>query len=359
MQYTPVLKARDAEFLALATAPPSLTMTPVLELQPTRPVKPRAMGVKRLRPTSGTTDAARFLDDVALSWSAPYFLDISRVATAATRPTWWAFLTSIAVLNGRSAPIPVLSATDSAATILQAVPLAKSAGRAAIRVSVNLNGSLPNLATALAGLSSALSIPSQDIDVILDWESLAAAPPPAFAPVPTLDQLEATTLGLLSTLPAQHGAIHLSGTAEMPADMQAGTWTFYRREWQLWQRINVAASVPVIFSDYAGYPLPSPGFGNPKYGHLRYTHTDRLEVVRFKGPVLAPAFTKCCKEAAKAPYFLQSTFSAADARIASIAAAKETTGDPMQWRQIALIHHFALVDSQLKALPPVPPPGTP
>lgn len=356
IQYIPILKARDAELAALSTAPGSLGITPLFELQPTAPASRSSTSVPT-RSKSAMTDASYFLDDVARQWKDPLYLDVSRVAPVTHRAPWW-YLVYARCLFGAfpsGTVMPVVHDVDTTSDRQAARPLAKLADRAALRLSLPF----PNLkavAALMTAVAADLDLAPQDIDLVLDWKDELE---PKFI---SLDNAEAHSLAVIAAFGGQHGRISLAGTPNSSDFVQAGDWSVTRREWWLWLRLQ-AAGIEITYGDYALYPPTDPVQAAPKYGHLRYSSGDRLHVHRRPiprtGGGLGGAFRACCAHLVTEPHFLGATFSLADQQIADVAAGRKVMGAAGSWRQLAQVHHFALVANQLAAPPPAPIPGTP
>lgn len=356
MEYVPVLKGKGAEIAAALTSPKTLAMTPLFEIQqaPTAPIDPSTGVAKKQK--SAPTDAAYFLDEVARLWSDPLYVDISRVSTApASRTQWWNLL---ALLNNMaSVPVdlmPVVAFHDDAASRAAAGTVAIT-GRAALRVPMSLVRLNPTVLTGLvADVATDMSLQAADIDVVLDWSNELEAH--------TLDTLENDTLAAITALGADHGRLVVVGTPQDSAFVQVGDWDPVRREWWLWLRL-AHAGVDVVYGDYALYPPSDPVPAQARYGHLRYSSGDRMYVHRRAIPTtgggLGAAFEDCCTHLLGTGPWLGASFSKADQRIADIAAKADKAGAAGVWRQIAVQHHFSLVDSLLAAPPAAPPPGTP
>lgn len=354
-EYVPVLKAREAEIKALLSAPRSLDVTPLFELQEASPptVDPVTGVPKRSKRTA--TDAAYFMDDVVRLWDDPIYVDISRVSPASMRETWWRLL---AVLNGvasvRAKLIPVLVPGDSLSTIAAAARVAAVTGRLSVRISmpqVRFNPSV--LATTLGDVASSAGVLATAVDVILDWEDALEGL--------ALDDLERDTIGAIRAIGTSHGRLVTVGTPNSSGFVQVGDWHVVRREWWLWLRLK-AAGYPVTYGDYALYPPSSPVPVSPRYGHLRYSSGERLHVHRRaklpSGGGLGGAFTACCSHLVGEPHWLGAGFSRADQRFADIAANSDKESQPGKWRQLAAEHHFALVAHQLAMPLSAPPAGT-
>lgn len=356
MEYVPVLKGKDAEIAAALASPPTLAMTPLFEIQkaPTATID-RKTGEKS-RVKSATTDASHFLDEIARLWPAPLYVDISRVVTArASRGQWWDLL---ALLNNMSdVPVdlmPVVSFDDDAASRAAAGKLA-ILGRAAMRVPMQLVRLNPALLTGLvASWASEMGLKASDIDVVLDWSNSLNSH--------ALDDLETDTSAAISALGDTHGKVIVVGTPEDSAFRQVGDWSPIRREWWLWLRL-AHASKDVVYGDYALYQPSDPVPAQARYGHLRYSSGDRMYVHRRAVPAtgggLGGAFKVACAHLLTQPHWLGAGFSSADQRIEDIANQADKAGSAGVWRQIAIHHHFAVVNRQLAAPPAAPGPGTP
>ena len=355
MEYVPVLKGKQAEISAALTAPMSLILTPLFEIQQApKPALDAVTGVAR-KQKSAPTDAAYFLDEVARLWSGPLYVDISRVASVpAERTLWWRLL---ALLNNMAAVpvdlIPVVSLHDNATSRAEAGTLAVLS-RAALRLpmaSVRIN---PAVLSGLVPLvATDMGLQPEDIDVIFDWSNELEAS--------TLDALEMDTLVAISALGDTHGKLVVVGTPNDAGFTQVGDWHPVRREWWLWLRL-AHAGFDVTYGDYALYSPADPVPARALYGHLRYSSGDRMHVHRRAMPRtgggLGAAFQERCTHVLGENHWLSASFSKADQRIADIAEQADKAATAGGWRQIAVEHHFALVDSLLKAPPAAPVAGT-
>ncbi|WP_418063741.1 beta family protein [Pimelobacter simplex] len=356
MEYVPVLKGKQAEISAALTAPMSLDLTPLFEIQQApKAAVDKATGVAK-KQKSAPTDAAYFLDEVARLWSGPLYVDVSRVATAPVERTlWWRLL---ALLNNMAAVpvdlVPVVSLHDDTTSRTEAGTLA-IVGRAALRLPMALVRTNPTVLNGLvASVASDMGLQSDKVDVIFDWSNELEAS--------TLDSLEADTLAAIGAVGGTHGKLVVVGTPNDAAFTQVGDWAPVRREWWLWLRL-AHAGVDVVYGDYALYSPSDPVPARALYGHLRYSSDDKMHVHRRAMPKsgggLGAAFEECCAHVLGETHWLGASFSKADQRIADIAVQADKAAQAGVWRQIAVEHHFALVDSLLKSPPAAPAAGTP
>ncbi|MFG6475082.1 hypothetical protein ACFXP7_01700 [Microbacterium sp. P06] len=353
--YVPIVKAREAELLALRRKPRSLQVTPYFELQNVgSPTVDPVTGLPK-RTKSAVTDASYFLDDVTRLWGEDFYLDVSRVAAHADRATWWHLLAALSALNPNAVVFPALAESDSSGAWAAAAPIATRSGRAAMRVSLP-HPNPSNIAARLAVASAALTIPASQIDVVLDWGDQMEAG------TISLDTLVLSTRAAMAGLGPDHGRVITAGTPNSDAFVQVGYWHPVRREWWLWLRMQ-ASGADVVYGDYVLYPPSDPVPASPRYGHLRYSSGDELHVHRTAIPSagggLKAAFTQCCVDVTASPYFLGSSYSSADAEMDEIARGISEQGAAGAWRRLAAIHHFAVVADQLASPPSPPPAGTP
>ncbi len=362
--YVPLLKARSAEISALLAAAQPLAVMPIFELQQAKPPAPDKKTGKVPRGKSAATDASYFLDDIARLWNRPFYLDLSRVASAAQKPVWWQLLTSLITLNPLSNPLtPVLADSDPANVRQSTAQLAGLANRAAIRISLPcLNpDQLPAL---LASVATDLQLTPDRLDIILDWaDRLGDRVPSTVLPHPPLDDVQAHTSSVIACLPTTHGRIITTGTVDTKKVEQTGDWDLARREWWLWLRLR-SAGLEITYGDYALYLAGDPIPVGPRYGHLRYSSGDRLHIHRRPQPAttggLGAAFRACCTHLVTQSHFLGRNFSDADRDLDDIASTvKAPYAQGGLWREVALRHHLAVVSSQLSNPPLPPPPGTP
>lgn len=354
-EYVPVLKGKNAEISAALKAPQGLKMTPLFELQAASAATINsATGVQK-RQKRTPTDAAYFLDDIARLWPDPFYVDISRVSTApASRAMWWDLL---ALLNSLSAvPIdlmPVLSPHDDPQSRL-AAGKAAVIGRAALRVpmsDVRLKPAL--LRDLIPAVAEDMDLEPAGIDVVLDWSNDLESH--------HLDTLVSDTTSAISALGEERGRVIIVGTPNDNGFVRVGDWNPVRREWWLWLRL-AHAGLDVTYGDYALYTPSDPAPALPKYGHLRYSSGDRMYVHRRAKPTtgggLGAAFQACCVHLIGSSHWLGASFSKADQRIADIASNSDKASSAGTWREIAMQHHFALVDGLLASPPAAPPAGT-
>lgn len=363
-EYTPILKARNAEITALLTAPSSIDVIPLFELQPTAPTRNNAAG-PTARAKSAMTDAGYFLDDIARQWNRPLYMDVSRVADPAGRANWWTFVHAMSALHGLPLPgsgavaplpplLPVLHELDPAATRRAAAGLATAAGRAALRVKLP-HASPASLTATLGAAASDLGLAPSAVDVVLDWGDQMEASQIA------LDTLELHTQQVIAAF-AGCGTVITAGTPNSAAFVQEGDWTETRREWWLWLRL-MHGGTQVRFGDYALYPPTDPVPAAPRYGHLRYSSGAELHVHRRAMPRagggLAAAFGVACAHLTGQGHFRGRAFSGADTVFDDCATGAQRVGAAGKWRELASVHHFALVAEQLNAPSAAPPVGTP
>lgn len=354
-QYVPILKAREAEIIALRCRPSHLQVTPYFEIQSAgAPTKDPVTGLPK-RGKSAVTDASYFLDDIARLWDEDLYLDVSRVAVPDDREHWWQLMTSLSALTSLNGVIiPALAESDPREAWEAAAPLASLAGRAAMRISLP-HPSPATIAATLADAAACVRLPTSSIDIVLDWgDAMEAA-------VISLDTLVSHTLSVIAGLGSSHGAIITAGTPNSKKFVQVGYWNPTRREWWLWLRL-MASDADVVYGDYCLYPPADPVPARPQYGHLRYSSGDQLHVHRKALPPtgggLKAAFANCCVDLLSSCHFLGAGYSTADAELEKIALGTVECSQPGKWRQYAAIHHFALVANQLASPPMPPPPGT-
>lgn len=354
-EYVPILKARENEIVALRRRPTTLNVVPYFELQAvtSATIDPATNLPKRNK--SAVTDASYFLDDIARLWDRDFYLDLSRVATPAERENWWQLITACSALTPPNRPIiPALAEDDPPAAWAAAALLAQLANRAAIRIKMPHASPAALPATITAGADE-LGIAETAVDVVLDWgDSMEQT-------VVSLDDLENLTVDAMTAIGGARGRVITAGTPNSKKFVQAGYWAVKRREWQLWLRLH-AAGHDVAYGDYCLYPPSDPVKAGPQYGHLRYSSGDSLHVHRAARPAsgggLKAAFSECCDVVTAASHFLGATFSSADTMIEEISLGITESGSAGHWRQLAAIHHFALVDNQLQHVPAAPPAGT-
>jgi hypothetical protein len=356
MQYVPVVKARAAEIGALLTAPASLQVTPLFELQNAAAPRTNTATGQVNRSKSSATDASYFLDDIARLWSGPLYVDACRVAAPAARGGWWQLLAALNAIQATPATLmPVVSDHEPPASRQLAAGLAAAAGRAALRVRLP-HPNPASLAGELAAAAADLQLPASSVDVVLDWEDQMEPH------IVSLDNLEAHSNAVIAGLGGQHGDLITVGTPNSGDFVQVGDWNRTRREWQLWLRL-AHAGIDVTYGDYVLYPPADPAPAAPSYGHLRYSSGDQLWVHRRARPAggggLAAAFAACCTHLVGQPHYLGPGFSDADRTIEAIAARTVQMGAAGDWRQLAAEHHLAVVNDQLGAPPAAPAPGTP
>ncbi|MFQ6486073.1 beta family protein [Brachybacterium epidermidis] len=355
-QYVPILKAREAEIVALRRRPSHLKVTPYFEIQNVGATpKDPATGLPK-RGKSAVTDASYFLDDIARLWDGDLYLDVSRVAAPAGRERWWQLMTSLSALTPvNGVIIPALAEGDPREAWEAAAPLASLAGRAAMRISLP-HSSPTSIAATLANAAADVGLPASSLDVVLDWGDQMEAE------VISLDTLVSHTSTVISALGSDHGTVITAGTPNSRKFVQVGYWNPTRREWWLWLRL-VGADIDIAYGDYCLYPPSDPVPARPQYGHLRYSSGDQLHVHRKaippSGGGLKAAFAHCCAELVASSHFLGASYSAADAQLEEIALGAAECGSAGLWRQNAAIHHFALVADQLASPPAPPSTGTP
>lgn len=351
-KYVPILKARVAEFAALASAPATLDLTPVFEMQRELPPRPKKDG-SIPRKASTSSSAARFLDDVRQQWSGgSLMVDVSRVAQSGDVAKWWRLLTTLEQIDPCGAKlVPVVQAYDPPAAAAEAAHLAAASQAVAVRIPMPAT---LHAASAVQAVSVASALPLAQVTVVLDWADRLTPKGPL------LDDAVSATVATIAGLPAGVGRVVIAGTPAVPSGLQDGHWDFTRREWWVWLRVH-GAHPEVVFGDYAGFAPADPGGMGPKYGSLRYSSGSDLHICRDRiprtGGGLAAAFSEVCKQVTSANWFLGGQFSAYDQRIVD-AAGGASIGDSTEWRRIAIGHHLRLVDDQLRTLPPAPPAGT-
>lgn len=346
MRYVPILKARRAELGALATQQVTTTTEPVFEFQ-------TAVWNQNGKGKSMGADVAAFIDALRRQWWKPAFVDLSRVAsTPAERSSWWALIQALVALPGVPAYqlAPVFTNTDTTAVLNNAHPLAQSAGKALLRVQAPY-ADIPGLAQLHHDIASAMNLPVSAVEVLIDWSDSTENH--------SLDSMENHVQAIISALPTGVPAI-IAGTPDTTACTQSGQWDLIRREWWLWLRLH-AQNLDVDFGDYALLPPPTPGWGRPTYGHLRYSVNDELHVERQLASTggLGDGFKMCCDNLVALHKFAGPTFSLGDTTIDDIVHRGTTPpGGAEAWRRIALQHHLCLVDQQLASPPAAPPAGT-
>lgn len=354
-KYVPILKAREAEIKALLRTPAGLAVTPLFELQPASVASIDRETGQPKRGKSAATDASYFLDDIARLWAESLYLDISRVSRDNQRSEWWRLIDSLSQLSSDpSWIVPVLRPGDLASTVSSTANIGKRAGRVAIRVSMPKWRASAN---ALSGLPDKIAqqvgLPVESVDVIFDWEDQLESL--------TLDDAVRETVAIQASFSGAHGEIIAVGTPNSTLFQREGDWSPTRREWWLWLRL-VEAGNPITYGDYALFAPANPAPVSPKYGHLRYSHSDQVHVHRRaiprSGGGLGAAFGVCCEHLIGQDHWLGPEFSKADQRLYDIGSGTDKESTPAKWRQLAMEHHFALVEGQLADPPSAPPTGT-
>ncbi|MGH3952766.1 MAG: beta family protein [Mycobacterium sp.] len=358
INYSPLLKARDAEIKVLRTSRHNTNVTPIFELQrAARPSFDPADGPGP-RAKSSATDASYFIDDIARQWNRPMYIDIHRVANHAERQQWWQLLSTLMEVGGTKLPMaPVIHLGDNAASIAAAGSLVANADKAAVRLRLP-HPNLATLADEILSVATLLQIDPKNLTVILDWEDRLEQH--------GLDDLEAGTQAAIAAASAQPREIITLGTPDCTDCKQMGDWNFPRLEWWLWLRLAQHHD-NLTYGDYALFAPADPAKASPQYGHLRYSYDDTLWVHRRSKPVksstnpggLKGAFQLCCEYLVQSTHFSGAEFSNADTTISGIAAgATPPMGAPGQWREIAFDHHLATVSAQLGTPASPPEAGT-
>lgn len=347
MNYVPILKARAAELEALSSQDVNCQIEPIFEIQHTD--WDLAKSAKSI-----STDIAYFLDQLRRQWWRPSYIDLKHVAKAPIeREKWWAYVSAMLALPGMPSHhlAPVIMTSDTESTLKCAKPLASVTQKALIRVSAPCLD-ITSLVSFLSDSAKTLELDPTNVGVLIDWAGSTEDYP--------LDSLVAHCRKIISALPSQT-PVMTAGTPDTVACTGAGTWHFDRREWWVWLRLR-EQDQQVIYGDYALFPPPTPGFGRPLYGHLRYSADSTLYVERqvaSRGG-LAQGFKVCCEELDRAGHFMGAAFSLGDSEIDKILhdTSHKTPGSSTAWRKIGLQHHLRLVCEQLTEPPGAPPPGT-
>lgn len=348
MRYTPILKSKSAELSALATQQVNCLIEPIFEIQ-NLAWNPNAATGK-----SASTDAAAFIDSLRRQWWKPAFVDLTRVATSPVdRASWWALFQALTTMPGMPPHhlSPVLTPSDTPGVMNAAQGLAQNTGRALLRVPAP-HPNISSLTQTHRNVAQALNLPVDDVELLIDWSDSTE--------LHSLDHMESHVKSIVNGFQDADIRFITSGTPDTSGCTGSGQWDFDRREWWLWLRLN-ALGLPVDFSDYALFPPPSPGWGRPTYGHLRYSVDDNLHVERQQAPVggLRAGFKICCDNLVGLSLFAGPGFSVGDRTIDGIVSGTENPpGKSLEWRKIALQHHFKLVEGQLASPPSPPPVGT-
>lgn len=280
MRYVPILKAKGAELGALSTEQINCPVEPVFEIQHAEWNQAATTG------KSAGTDAASFVDNLRRQWWKPAFVDLTRVASTPTdRAGWWALLHALTSMPGVPAHhlSPVLAPSDTTTVLKAAQSLARSAGRALLRVPAP-HPNIPSLIQLHHDFAKALNLPENSVELLIDWSNSTETH--------NLDDMENHVKSIVSALQSDVPMI-VAGTPDTRTCTQAGQWDFNRREWWLWLRLNVLG-LHVDFGDYALFPPQPPGRGTPTYGHLRYSVNDTLHVERQKASVGASVPASRC-----------------------------------------------------------------
>lgn len=348
MRYTPILKSKSAELEALSTQQVNCDLEPIFEIQDLA-WNPNATSGK-----SSGTDAAAFVDSLRRQWWRPAFVDLTRVATSpADRASWWALLQALTSMPGvpQHHLSPVLIPSDTPGVVNAAQGLAQNTGKALLRVQAP-HASISSLTQTHQNIARALNLSPAKVELLIDWSDSTE--------LHSLDHMESHVSSIVHGFQDTDARFIVSGTPNTSACAGSGQWDFDRREWWHWLRLD-ALGLPVDFSDYALFPPPSPGWGRPTYGHLRYSVDDTLHVERQQAPVggLGAGFKICCDNLVRLGLFAGAGFSEGDKSIDGIVSGAETPpGASQEWRKIALQHHLSLVDGHLASPPSPPPAGT-
>lgn len=341
--YVPVLKARSAEFTAIANHASRTGLLPLFELIADE--------------NRGTGSEAMYaLEHLANAWPQPHLLDVHNLASDADgRALAWELANVWLRRRTHGVAIPCVAATDDRDVFDAVAPVVAAADRLALRVDAHAAdpSTLPaTLATALARVGFERSRTM----VILDWLD---------QPTTTnLDTLESRTRELLRAIGSGWGNVVVEGTAAGPSPSAIGPAAPRgRREWWLWLRLHQTPepSVPdVAFGDYAGFPAPQPGSGRARIATVRYSGPTHLRIYRERDDdtTKTPGFQLCSRQIVASADFRGAVFSGGDSTIANGAAGLAGGGGATGWRVAALDHHLALVLTDLASPPAAPGPGT-
>jgi hypothetical protein len=351
-RYLPALRAKAAEFAALAELDPATKqrILPLVEVPPA----PRDRNDPSVRRPLGEHLAA-VAPKLAKSWGTDQRILLGfphippgRSGDDLVHPTTAVF-TEAAELEVRIVPVVGL---ESDPAYLTAAKTASSTFKEgiAIRLADHDLADLRSLDYRLRKLLATIGVERDDVDMIIDLRQVSTSEVATRA---------AGTTAILRRFPAR-GAWRtmtlLSGAfPESLANLRANNIRRVRRaDWELWRSV-IADGVPrnLMFGDYAvDNPAPFDP-DNPKAiqvsANIRYTSADVWLVL--KGTSTKKdgweQTMRLSKVLADRDEFMGAGYSAGDAYIAKRARGTVKCGNPTVWRRVAVTHHITMATLQL------------
>ena len=355
--YVPILKGKQAEYLALRELPDSVKdgFTPLVEI-PSIPydfVKERpAKTIKQ--------HVEKVAENLEKGWGSnrPVFVDFdfippSEVLPDGSQPLKFVFD------QGRAKELLLVPVTGTDRDIAYQNAVKEANDKDRLGICFRLAGEdfddMTDLQSTLEAQFKHFKIKAHQADAIIDFESIAN--------VPTSTVLLAAK-SILTGLPFLRDwrTLTFAGSA-FPQDLQRmpaqSVTPVPRTEWQAW--LTLAANKHRLirlpaFGDY-GIAHPIPNEMDPRImkmsAQLRYaTDTDWL-VFKERGAVKHgfDQFNKICRDLTVRAEYKGAAFSAGDKAINTCASPGSNSGNAQVWRRIGTNHHLTLVVDQLASVP--------
>lgn len=355
--YVPILKGKEGEYSAVERLYPNVksNLTPLIEIPP--------IPWDYVNECEGRTldeHIGRVAGRVERCWGIerPLFLDLDSDLWPERTQGGNHPLTFI-LEDARNRGVKIIPVTglrrdgDYQSAVLGAIQNDKLG--VCIRLEGNDFEELPQFSSSLNDLVASLSLSSNELDIVLDFEAI----------LPTQNSTVAlAAISIINALPDIDNWRTLTFTASaFPEDLRAfapaSIGTTQRSEWLVWQLlIQRRTQIPRLptFGDYA--------IANPELieidprimkmsANLRYTiDSDWLifkeRDVKHYG---YDQFSAICSALIARPEYAGANFSWGDDYISKCASGSEGSGNATTWRRIGTNHHLTLVVQQISNYP--------
>lgn len=346
--YTPVLRAKASEWKALAALTPGVRrrIAPILEFVPQWKEPGASTSTRKRRaPQSPAEYLQRFLDSCATATpsgarSFVYFGLADSDSTWSRIDLWSEFETRVSAQT-HIVPLADLGSAGSSPVLAR---VARSWGQVGLRF--RSSDVAPALAARITGALQALAVTAASAHLVVDLKDAPAAVSHA--------QLRAA----FGNTDAFASVVVLAGV--FPQDLTrytTGITPEPRTEWQTWQREHIVTPTGqrlLGFGDYTtqcAHYQPSPEV--PGSVSLRYTTDDAILVLRGKQSNGSTGLGHeqmhgHCRLLVSRPDYDGAAFSDGDQRIYCWTNPANGTGNAMQWRTAAIVHHITHVVVQLQ-----------
>lgn len=349
-RYTPILKARGAEYWALAGLKDASkdVVVPVFEVVPPSEKKTIHFRVKQTA------------ERIYQCWQTRrFYVDMKWVSAHssfyADKHVLQDFFNQADALALDAVPVTAFDRDPDYQRA--AISIAKSHAKGlAIRISQEDMADPTTLSRSFDALLRLAGVEPEDVDLILDYGDVRVLAAGILAGV-----MSSTVAAL--PYPGRWRSLAAVGASFPPSlsEIEPDRWTkLARKEWIAWRSAATRAAGVGTFPGYGDYAIGAPDLSAGRRGqtaNLRYSAAGDFFIWRgvptkdtaeLRGQILS-----ICKDLVSRPEFAGDAFSLGDREIHERATTQGSPGEPKDWRAWATNHYFELVVSQLSS-PPAP-----